>query len=30
MGKPTGFKEYKRQVPVERPVEERIADYQEI
>ncbi len=30
MGKPTGFKEYKRQVPVERPVEERIEDYQEV
>lgn len=30
MGKPTGFKEYKRQVPVERPVEERIEDYLEV
>ncbi len=30
MGKPTGFKEYKRQVPVERPVEERIEDYKEV
>ena len=27
MGKPTGFKEYKRQTPVERPVEERIGVY---
>ncbi len=30
MGKPTGFKEFKRQTAVERPVEERVADYQEI
>lgn len=30
MGKPTGFKEYKRQVPVERPVEERICDFKEV
>lgn len=30
MGKPTGFKEYKRQAPVERPIEERIADYEEV
>ncbi len=30
MGKPTGFKEYKRQAPVERPVEERIQDYREV
>ena len=30
MGKPTGFKEYKRQVPVERPVEERVEDYLEV
>jgi glutamate synthase (NADPH) small chain len=30
MGKPTGFKEYKRQTPVERPVEERIGDFQEV
>ena len=30
MGKPTGFKEFKRQTPVERPVEERIEDYLEV
>ena len=30
MGKPTGFKEYKRQTSVERPVEERIADFEEV
>ncbi len=30
MGKPTGFKEYKRRTPVERPVEERIEDYNEV
>jgi glutamate synthase (NADPH/NADH) small chain len=30
VGKPTGFKEYKRQVPVERPVDERIEDYLEV
>ncbi len=30
MGKPTGFKEFKRQAPVERPVEERISDYEEV
>ncbi len=30
MGKPTGFKEYKRQTPVERPVDERIADFKEV
>ncbi len=30
MGKPTGFKEYKRQTPVERPVEERIVDFKEV
>jgi glutamate synthase (NADPH/NADH) small chain len=30
MGKPTGFKEYKRQTPVERPVEERIGDFEEV
>ncbi|MCF7818349.1 MAG: glutamate synthase subunit beta [Kiritimatiellales bacterium] len=30
MGKPTGFKEYKRKTPVERPVEERIADFEEV
>ena len=30
MGKPTGFKEYKRRTPVERPVEERIEDYDEV
>lgn len=30
MGKPTGFKEYKRQTPVERPVEERTGDFQEV
>jgi glutamate synthase (NADPH/NADH) small chain len=30
MGKPTGFKEYKRKTPKERPIEERIQDYKEI
>ena len=30
MGKPTGFKEYKRETPAERPVEERIKDYKEV
>jgi len=30
MGKPTGFKEYKRQNAAERPVEERIQDYEEV
>ncbi len=30
MGKPTGFKEFKRQTPVERPVEERITDFEEV
>ncbi len=30
MGKPTGFKEFKRETPVERPVEERIHDYKEV
>ena len=30
MGKPTGFKEYKRQTPVERPVEERVGDFEEV
>lgn len=30
MGKPTGFKEYERKTPVERPVDERIHDYKEV
>ena len=30
MGKPTGFKEYNRELPVRRPVEERIKDFKEI
>ncbi len=30
MGKPTGFKEYTRELPKSRPVEERIRDYREI
>ncbi len=30
MGKPTGFKEYERKTPVERPVDERIKDYNEV
>jgi glutamate synthase (NADPH/NADH) small chain len=30
MGKPTGFKEFERKTPVERPVEERIQDYNEV
>jgi glutamate synthase (NADPH/NADH) small chain len=30
MGKPTGFKEYHRELPERRPVEERINDYDEI
>ncbi|WP_319522590.1 glutamate synthase subunit beta [uncultured Desulfosarcina sp.] len=30
MGKPTGFKEYDRQLPERRPVEERIGDFKEI
>ncbi len=30
MGKPTGFKEYPRQLPPKRPVPERIGDYKEI
>ncbi len=30
MGKPTGFKEYPRQTPRRRPVEERVADFKEI
>jgi glutamate synthase (NADPH/NADH) small chain len=30
MGKPTGFKEYIREVPQRRPVEERVRDYREI
>jgi glutamate synthase (NADPH/NADH) small chain len=30
MGKLTGFKEYKRETPVERPVEERVDDYREV
>ncbi|MEJ2154657.1 MAG: glutamate synthase subunit beta [Desulfobacteraceae bacterium] len=30
MGKPTGFKEYDRELPKRRPVEERVDDYQEI
>ncbi len=30
MGKPTGFKEYDRETPKRRPVEDRIGDYSEI
>ena len=30
MGKPTGFKEFERKTPVERPVDERIQDYREV
>jgi glutamate synthase (NADPH) small chain len=30
MGKPTGFKEYPREVPKERPVAQRVGDYKEI
>lgn len=30
MGKPTGFKEYDRELPQKRPVQERINDYKEI
>ena len=30
MGRPTGFKEYTRELPQSRPVEERVRDYQEI
>jgi len=30
MGKPTGFKEYERELPQRRPVEERVKDYEEI
>ena len=30
MGKPTGFKEYERELPKRRPVEERVEDYEEI
>jgi len=30
MGKPTGFKEYDRELPVRRPVAERIKDFNEI
>ncbi len=30
MGKPTGFKEYDRELPKRRPVEERIGDFREI
>lgn len=30
MGKPTGFKEYDRELPRRRPVEERVGDYEEI
>ncbi|UCD82471.1 MAG: glutamate synthase subunit beta [Desulfobacterales bacterium] len=30
MGKPTGFKEYDRELPVKRPVKERIKDFKEI
>ncbi len=29
MGKPTGFLEYKRELPEKRPVQERIKDYKE-
>jgi NADPH-dependent glutamate synthase beta subunit-like oxidoreductase len=30
MGKPTGFKEYPRELPERRPVNERIGDFEEI
>lgn len=30
MGKPTGFKEYNRELPKRRPVEERVGDFREI
>ena len=30
MGKPTGFKEYSRELPYKRPVAERVTDYREI
>jgi glutamate synthase (NADPH) small chain len=30
MGKPTGFMEYKREVPQRRPVEERVGDWQDV
>ncbi|MDK2963638.1 MAG: glutamate synthase small chain [Verrucomicrobiota bacterium] len=30
MGKPTGFKEFERKTPMERPVSERIRDYKEV
>jgi len=30
MGKPTGFKEYDRELPERRPVDERVGDYEEI
>ena len=30
MGKPTGFKEYGRELPKRRPVDERVEDYEEI
>jgi glutamate synthase (NADPH/NADH) small chain len=30
MGKPTGIKEYDRELPVKRPVAERIKDFKEI
>ena len=30
MGKVTGFKEYTREMPVRRPVEERVNDYLEV
>ncbi len=30
MGKPTGFKDYRRETPTRRPVAERVNDYREI
>ena len=30
MGKPTGFKEYPRELPKERPVARRVADFKEV
>jgi glutamate synthase (NADPH/NADH) small chain len=30
MGKTTGFKEYKREVPKKRPISERVSDYKEV
>ena len=30
MGKVTGFKEYTREMPIRRPVEERVNDYFEV